>query len=354
MPTPYRLPLPYRQVDVFAARPFAGNGLAVFPDARGLPAPLMQQLARELNQFEAIFLEIDGPSRWVRARIFTVDEELPFAGHPVLGAAAVAHQEALPEAEHVAWTFGLGERGVLVESWRAPHGFRARMDQGVAQFGPPLSAAQAAPFLAGLGLEPGDAHATLPLQMVTTGLPYLIVPLRRRFGEARIRVAGYEALLATIGAKFVYVVDPEGPEGRTWDNQGLVEDVATGQRGRADRRLPGPPRRPSGGSGSSPSSRGPAAGDPASSASRWRRTGISSRCRSRATWSRSPTASSRASSRDAHLRLPLRPPGRRPGPRPVALAGVGDHHPPLVRGRGAGGAPHPHPASSPADHDRRL
>lgn len=228
MPTPYRLPLPYRHVDVFAARPFAGNGLAVFPDARGLPGPLMQQLARELNQFEAIFLEIDGPSRWVRARIFTVDEELPFAGHPVLGAAAVAHQEALPEAEHVVWTFGLGERGVLVESWRAPHGFRARMDQGVAQFGPPLTAAQAVPFLAGLGLEPGDAHTTLPLQMVTTGLPYLIVPLRRRFGEARIRVAGYEAMLASVGAKFVYLVDPAVPEGRTWDNQGLVEDVATG------------------------------------------------------------------------------------------------------------------------------
>ena len=228
MPTPYRLPLPYRHVDVFAARPFAGNGLAVFPDARGLPAPLMQQLARELNQFEAIFLEIDGPSRWVRARIFTVDEELPFAGHPVLGAAAIAHQEVLPREEHVAWTFGLGERGVLVESWRAPHGFRARMDQCVAQFGPPLTAAEAAPFLAGLGLDPGDAHAALPLQMVTTGLPYLLVPLRRRFGEARIRAAGYEALLATVGAKFVYVLDPDVPEGRTWDNQGLVEDVATG------------------------------------------------------------------------------------------------------------------------------
>lgn len=225
-----RLPasLPYRHVDVFAARPFAGNGLAVFPEARGLPASLMQQLARELNQFEAIFLEMDPVSRRVRARIFTVDEELPFAGHPVLGAAAVAHDALLSAEPRVAWTFVLGSRELVVESRRAPHGFTARMDQGAAHFRPPLDAAEAAPFLEALGITATDAHPTLPLQVVTTGLPYLLVPVRAGFGEARIRGPGFEARLAAVGAKFVYLLDPEGPEGRTWDNLGLVEDVATG------------------------------------------------------------------------------------------------------------------------------
>jgi trans-2,3-dihydro-3-hydroxyanthranilate isomerase len=223
-----RLPLRYHQVDVFAARPFAGNGLAVFSDARGLEASQMQQLARELNQFESSFLEIEAATRVVRARIFTVEEELPFAGHPVLGAAAVAHLETCPDEPRVRWTFVLGERRVPVESERRPHGFIARMDQGPTTFGPPLDPTTAAPFLGALGLSESDRHPRLPLQMVSTGLPYLIVPVHSRFHEAGIRVPGFEALLATVGAKFVYVLDPDAPEGRTWDNAGLVEDVATG------------------------------------------------------------------------------------------------------------------------------
>lgn len=200
----------------------------MFPERGRLSTRQMQCLTRELNQFESIFLEIDAAARLVDARIFTVDEELPFAGHPVLGAAAVAHQESAPAADRVAWTFRLGAREVAVESARAPHGFRARMDQGIAHFGPPLPSAGSGRFLEALGLAPEDAHPVLPLQMVTTGLPYLIVPVRSRFGEARIRHSAFEELLGSVGAKFVYVLDPDRPEGRTWDNAGLVEDVATG------------------------------------------------------------------------------------------------------------------------------
>ena len=67
------------------------------------------------------------------------------------------------------------------------------------------------------------------MQVVSTGLPYLMVPVRPAgLSAARIGGPDFEALLAESGAKFVYVLDPAAPEGRTWDNAGRVEDVATG------------------------------------------------------------------------------------------------------------------------------
>ncbi|MCO2363366.1 PhzF family phenazine biosynthesis protein, partial [Pseudomonas aeruginosa] len=81
----------YWQVDVFAERPLTGNGLAVFDDASALDDAAMQAWTRELRQFESIFLLPGDDPRAFRARIFTLEEELPFAGHPLLGAAALLH-----------------------------------------------------------------------------------------------------------------------------------------------------------------------------------------------------------------------------------------------------------------------
>jgi trans-2,3-dihydro-3-hydroxyanthranilate isomerase len=66
------------------------------------------------------------------------------------------------------------------------------------------------------------------MQVVSTGLPYLIVPVQAGLERARISHSRFEELLATSGAKFAYVLDPDRPEGRTWDNAGRIEDVATG------------------------------------------------------------------------------------------------------------------------------
>jgi PhzF family phenazine biosynthesis protein len=66
------------------------------------------------------------------------------------------------------------------------------------------------------------------MQVVSTGLPYLIVPVSKGLDRARIAVEDFEERLASVGAKFVYVFDPDEREGRTWDNAGAVEDVATG------------------------------------------------------------------------------------------------------------------------------
>src|SRR6202158_1592251 len=79
------------QFDVFASRPFEGNSLAVYPDARGLDDSQMQAIAREMNLSETTFIFPRDAAiereRGVRVRIFTVQEELPFAGHPTLGSA---------------------------------------------------------------------------------------------------------------------------------------------------------------------------------------------------------------------------------------------------------------------------
>ena len=88
----FLLSLEYRHVDVFSRHAFRGNGLVVVLDAAGLSTTIQQQLTREVRQFETVFVsDVDLPSRTARLRVFTEDEELGFAGHPVLGAASVLH-----------------------------------------------------------------------------------------------------------------------------------------------------------------------------------------------------------------------------------------------------------------------
>ncbi len=225
-----QLDLEYWHVDVFSRVALRGNGLVVVLSAEDLSAAIMQELTREVRQFETSFLSgIDLPGRTANVRIFTEDEELDFAGHPVLGSAAVLHSlhAASGEAE-VGWTLQVAGRSILVRTRTAAGWVDAVMDQGQAEFGETLGRPRAEQYAEALGLGQADLHPALPMQVVSTGLPYLIVPLRSGIERAGIAHAGFEDLLAECGAKFVYVLDPERPEGRTWDNAGRVEDVATG------------------------------------------------------------------------------------------------------------------------------
>jgi PhzF family phenazine biosynthesis protein len=86
--------LEYRQVDVFASAPLSGNGLAVVVTEAPLDPAFMQRLTCELRQFETIFLAPGAQPATYNARVFTMEEELPFAGHPSIGAAAVLHERA--------------------------------------------------------------------------------------------------------------------------------------------------------------------------------------------------------------------------------------------------------------------
>jgi len=217
----------YLHLDVFSRAPLGGNGLTVFFDCADWPAEAMQALTREMRQFESIFLAETGEPDAVRARIFTMEEELPFAGHPVLGAAAALHLRAGGHGERV-WRFELGAGARTVRTACPGPWCEAAMDQGRAHFGPPLDTGTGRDLAAALGLEPGDLHPDFPVQMVSTGLPYLLIPVRRGLERAGVRIPDLEARLAGVGARFAYVLDVVAREGRTWDNLGVAEDVATG------------------------------------------------------------------------------------------------------------------------------
>jgi PhzF family phenazine biosynthesis protein len=220
--------LTYRHVDVFARAPLSGNGLTVFPEGGKLSAELMQRLTQEMRQFESIFLSAEGEAHTYRARIFTMEEELDFAGHPVLGAACVLHELHEPDASRGEWNIRLNAGDVSVATERRADGYTATMNQGRPLFQPPLADEAAQPYLVALNITSDMLAAGLPLQVVSTGLPYLLVSLRAGLAEARIAYPRFGELLAEIGAQFVYVLDVGAVEGRTWDNDGRVEDVATG------------------------------------------------------------------------------------------------------------------------------
>ena len=107
--------------------------------------------------------------------------------------------------------------------------FRAEMNQGPAIWGQIAAAAGLQPILARLGLSARDLSGGLPAHVVSTGLPYLLLPVRAgALARAAITGSDLEALLAPLGAKFLFLLDVAGREIRTWDNLGKVEDVATG------------------------------------------------------------------------------------------------------------------------------
>jgi trans-2,3-dihydro-3-hydroxyanthranilate isomerase len=220
--------LPFTLVDVFARQPLTGNGLSVFLLEDELPALAMQRITQEMRQFETIFLRpLKGKSRF-QARIFTMEEELPFAGHPILGAAATLHAELFPAEAVSSFDFVTSERTIPATSHRNGDAYLAEMDQGAAVLENPIPASESGEFLMALNLSNSDLATGLPLQVVSTGLPYLIVPLRAGLERARIVTTDFESQLARVGARFVYVLDVERREGRTWDNAGRVEDIATG------------------------------------------------------------------------------------------------------------------------------
>ena len=220
--------LDFRHVDVFTDRPYGGNGLIVVFGGSELAADELLAVTREMRQFEAIFIDLEGDRDVIAARIFTAEEELPFAGHPVIGAAAAVH-ERLARLDMVrSWIFVIAGRKVDVTSQRKGDYYAATMNQGQATFSAPLTKAAAADFVRALNLDASDVCG-LPMQVVSTGMPYLIVPVTPGgLSAAGIVVDDFEDRLATVDAKFVYVFDPERREGRTWNNSGVTEDIATG------------------------------------------------------------------------------------------------------------------------------
>ena len=161
------------------------------------------------------------------ARIFTCEEELDFAGHPLLGLAAYLHRNADSDETELQWQLALNQRKVSLTTRSVGAHVSATLDQGVAQFNEPLNSQQALQFAKAMNLT-AEQLADLPVQVVSTGLPYVILPVQAGLENAKVVIDDLEARLAEVGAKFLYVIDVETFEGRTWDNDGSVEDIATG------------------------------------------------------------------------------------------------------------------------------
>lgn len=213
----------YHHVDVFGSRPYSGNSLAVFPEASGLSGAQMAQITKELRHFESIFLVREG-GVWA-ARVFDLLDELDFAGHPVLGAACVLHAVHGSHDSEV-WTLRLKARTVRVTTWRQESGrYASMLDQGPPAF---LGRPDPAGIAAWFSLRPDDLDPDLPPEVVSTGLRYLVLPVRgAALSRARV-AADLGTPLARVGAQFAYLLDAERMEGRHWNNDGVVEDVATG------------------------------------------------------------------------------------------------------------------------------
>jgi trans-2,3-dihydro-3-hydroxyanthranilate isomerase len=161
----------FRLVDVFTEVPFAGNQLCVVPDPpAGLDADTMQRLAREIGFSETTFVTETGPGTY-RMRIFTPASELPFAGHPTLGTAFTLVAEGRVTTP-VTQTTAAGDVPVEIDMG-AGWGW---MRQFPPAFGPEFADAEIVARAAGLALD--DLAPGLPLQVISTGLGPLLVPVR--------------------------------------------------------------------------------------------------------------------------------------------------------------------------------
>jgi trans-2,3-dihydro-3-hydroxyanthranilate isomerase len=198
------------QVDVFTERALAGNALAVFLDGRGLSTGQMQALARETNLSETTFIFPGDAAvereRGVRVRIFTVQEELPFAGHPTLGTAFVLRNQ--PGAGK-----GAAEIRLDLNAGTVPVRFTAEASRPafgeMTQKNPEFGMIHDVDAVARLtGLSAADFDDCAPIQTVSTGVPFTIAALRSltMLQNLRLDVHGAAEYLARSGGKFFYFV----------------------------------------------------------------------------------------------------------------------------------------------------
>lgn len=199
-------PLAFAQFDVFTSCALEGNPLAVFPDARGLNDDQMQAIAREMNLSETTFIfprdAAIEKEHGVRVRIFTVQEELPFAGHPTLGTAfALRGGNGAPE---VRLELNVGTIPVVFEDAAGQPSF-GEMTQKDPEFGATHDRAKIAEIT---GIPLADIADDLPIQTVSTGVPFTILPLRNLEAAQRLQLNLARSLeyLSASGSKFFFSV----------------------------------------------------------------------------------------------------------------------------------------------------
>lgn len=238
--------LQYFVLDVFTTEKLKGNPLAVVLDTHGLSTELMQAIAQEMNLSETTFIQRRDKAtekrEGVRVRIFTTEEELPFAGHPTLGTASLLKAIApeCVENETIRLALNVGPVPVRFSSaedamlWPA-HG---EMTQRDPEFGEVLDPQEVAALT---GLTISDFDTERPIQVVSTGTAFAIVPLHSAASLAKLKVRQEEATayLRARGARWFYVLGPEARGASTTASSGTPvwrarmqfnggEDPATG------------------------------------------------------------------------------------------------------------------------------
>ncbi|MGA8501471.1 MAG: PhzF family phenazine biosynthesis protein [Candidatus Sulfotelmatobacter sp.] len=197
------------QWDVFSSRPLEGNSLAVFLDGRGLTDPEMQALAKEMNLSETTFIlprdSATERERGVRVRIFTVREELPFAGHPTLGTAFALRGHG--GTAQVVLELNVGKVPVNFEDGAGQPAFGE-----MTQINPTFGATHEREAIArATGLRAQDFDDSLPIETVSTGLPYTVTPLKSLavIRNLEIDLKRGSEYLAQTGGRFFYFVTRE-------------------------------------------------------------------------------------------------------------------------------------------------
>jgi trans-2,3-dihydro-3-hydroxyanthranilate isomerase len=230
----------YLHLDVFTDRVFGGNQLAVYLDGRGLSTDTMQAIANEMNFSETTFvLPAEHPGADLRVRIFTPHEELPMAGHPTIGTAFALARSGAATPAHDTLTFGLNVGPIRVSfEWQGADLVFAWMRQLDPTFGEPIR--DRSGIMAALGLPPGLEERTgLPVQVVSCGSPFLLVPLARRadVDATVLDRSAYARFRANAGLDelpvFVFSPEPAGDNATVYSRMfgpgiGIVEDPATG------------------------------------------------------------------------------------------------------------------------------
>jgi trans-2,3-dihydro-3-hydroxyanthranilate isomerase len=233
----------FLQVDVFTDEAFGGNPLAVFPDAEGLASDEMQKLAREMNLSETTFvLPPEDATADFKVRIFTPAVEMPFAGHPVVGThwvlAHLGRVDLKEPATEVRFELGVG---VLPAELEVAEGRvqRVMITGGQPTFLDVLEDVSDLAEALGLPVE-AIAETRLPVQVVSTGLPSLMVPVRslaevQALDGGRLNVAALARVCDPVATNnvLVFALETEDP-GATVHARffapmlGVAEDPATG------------------------------------------------------------------------------------------------------------------------------
>jgi trans-2,3-dihydro-3-hydroxyanthranilate isomerase len=233
----------FLQFDVFTDHLFGGNQLAVFPDGRGLSTDTMQAIAKEMNFSETTFVLPPGKNDVndgtdMRVRIFTPGSELPMAGHPTIGTTfALACTGVLePGRDRVVFGLGIGPTPVTM-TWENRELSFAWMTQSAPVFSEPI--ADRACVAAVLGLPASALVDTTPVQVVSCGLPYVLVPLvsRAAVDRAALDRVAYDRLVngaaPDANGVFFFSTEPATDTATAYSRMfapaiGVHEDPATG------------------------------------------------------------------------------------------------------------------------------